>query len=120
MNCKPGDLAIVVDTCTGQFDTQPDESITKSKLSSVDMRGAVVKCIRSIFDAEDCSWGWEVEPCEVNYSGILYDGRVVASRAILTEVPDKILRPLRGGDLGEDVFTTDELPSDNLMLNTER
>lgn len=112
MNCKPGDLAIVVGIDAGQApNCAPNEyGIKDLKMVAVDVRGLIVKCVTPYFEDGDCAW--EIEPQEVRYRGVMNDGRAVSATGTLTIVPDRILRPLRGGDLGEDVFTTEKLPSE--------
>lgn len=122
MNCKPGDLAIIVglDAGTASNTLPNDHGIASDfRLTVVDMRGTIFKCIKSFLD-EDGDIGWEVEPREVRHRAILSDGRPIIATGTITIVPDRVLHPLRGGDLGEDVFTTEELPSDNLILNNEQ
>lgn len=112
VNCKIGDLAIVVGIDAGKAtNCEPnDYGIKDFKMVAVDLRGLIVKCVKPYFDDGEC--GWEIEPQEVRYCGVMNDGRSVSATGTLTTVPDRILRPLRGGDLGEDVFSTNKLPSE--------
>ena len=110
MNCNPGDLAFIVGVQAGHSSkTAPNEhGIGDFGMMAVDIRGTIVKCIKLYSD--DGEWGWEIEPREVSFQGVMNDGRQVSGCGTLTMVPDSVLRPIRGGELGEDVFTTDKLP----------
>lgn len=116
MNCKPGDLAFIVgiDSCVCANSLPNPYGIDAFKMIAVDMRGTIVKCIESYI--ADGEVGWHVEPREVAYKGIMNNGLTISGTATLDSVPDRILRPIRGGDLGEDMFTEEELPSDYLSL----
>lgn len=115
MNCKPNDLAIVVGIDAGAAsNSQPNEyGLNAFKMIAVDIRGTIVKCISPhVIDGEV---QWDIEPREIRYKGIMNDGRTVTATGTLTSAPDRILRPLRGGDLGEDVFSEEPIDSDVLL-----
>lgn len=117
MNCKPNDLAIVVGVDTGSVsDSRPNEyGLNAFKMIAVDIRGTIVKCVSpQVIDGEV---QWDIEPREIRYKGIMNDGRNVTGTGILTSAPDRILRPLRGGDLGEDVFSEEPIDSDVILVH---
>ena len=98
INCKAGDLAVVVDLDAGKAEFQENEyALEKSGLMAVDIRGCIFKLIDSFRDGD--SVGWNVEPRDVRWRGILDDGRAIEGCGTITQVPDRVLRPLR--DTGE-------------------
>lgn len=116
MNCNPGDLAFIVGIDSGVCDNSlPNPyGIDAFTMIAVDMRGTIVKCIESY--TADGEIGWIVEPRKVAYKGIMNNALTISGTATLNSLPDRVLRPIRGGDLGEDMFTEEELPSDYLSL----
>lgn len=116
MNCNPGDLAFIVGIDSGVCDSSlPNPyGIDAFTMIAVDMRGTIVKCIESY--TADGEIGWIVEPRKVAYKGIMNNGLTISGTATLNSLPDRVLRPIRGGDLGEDMFTEEELPSDYLTF----
>lgn len=116
MNCKPGDLAFIVGIDAGVCDNSlPNPyGIDAFTMIAIDMRGTIVKCIESY--TADGEIGWIVESRKVEYKGIMNNGLTIGGTGTIKCVPDRVLRPIRGGDLGEDMFTEEELPSDYLSL----
>lgn len=81
MNCKPGDLAIIVKSLAGN-------------------EGKIVRCVRFIGDDENFLHGdrWEVDVYLPNSVG-----------GFSNTSPDAFLRPLRGDLLNDEITTSKEL-----------
>lgn len=106
MNCKNGDLAVVVSVaeaiCTK---TQPNSyGLDDFKMIAIDLRGCIFKCIDSFID-DDGDISWNVEHRRIKYKGILNDMRSIEATGTVTSVPDKVLRPIRDQP-GEDETLT--------------
>lgn len=92
MNCKPGDLAIVVQSRIGNL-------------------GKVVRCIRLATDADLKAQ----KVMSLNEPYWVIEGTLTAMCIVTSEVgevsvcPDAILRPLRGNEPETDVVTDKEL-----------
>ena len=100
MNCKQGDVAIVVWSACGN-------------------EGKIVRCVRFAGDlkanpATGCGWvygvmkdAWEIDPPLITQT--IYCGAVISDTAPLSVFPDSCLRPLRGDLLDKETESTKEL-----------
>lgn len=88
LNCKPGDLAIVV------AETMANVHLDAGSFSVPgDMRGKVVRCVS--LKGVDV---WEIEPLPVKLTLLFVDGSSEEGVGSLHSIEDRILRPLPDGD----------------------
>lgn len=85
MNCKPHDLAIVIDDVTGLMSDGPFEG----QWATVPLSGKVVRVVAVRFALPDGAIWLLDEPLRLNYE---HNGQPMRGR--LHELPDSILRPL--------------------------
>jgi hypothetical protein len=95
MNCRPGDLAVVVSLDAGSVQGSECQGVKADlQMVAIDIRGAIFKCVR--LEGEE----WVVEPRRVKWMGVMNDGRNVSGEGDISRVPDRVLKPLR--DPGDD------------------
>lgn len=105
MNCKPGDMAIVIKTSEGRAKDVTYDGKAVDRIIDLDIRGVIVECVSVYADPVDGLPNWNIVKRRVKWKGTLPDGRQITGEGKVYTVPDCCLRPLRD-DEGEDETLT--------------